>query len=510
MTERSETTGQPNKAIFGEIRSILRHSMVYGLGSLTSKAIGFLMIPIYTRYLSPSDYGVIELLDLIVAIAGLILYDLIIEAVFRFYYQYQTPKERLTVVSTALLTHITVSLVIAGFAYILVNQIAGLVIGSESYSEYLKVSLFSFFFMQLNAIPIGFLRVQQKSVAYISASLANLLIGLFMNVYLIVVLQWGVWGVLYSNLISNAAIASFLLPFTFRQIGTGFDWVKLREMLNYGAPLIPAGLGNFSLNFSNRIFLSRFVSLGDLGVFTLGSRFAFMISVLVIQPFLDIWDAKMFEVKDRQDAKKLYARVLTYSTFVTLMAALGLSVVIEDVLKILVPVEFQEAYKVVPILCLGYFFQTFYYSFYVGLLLTKKTYWIAVILGLTAFVNLVLNALWIPAYGMLGAAWAMAISYLFMSGLTYFLAMNIYWVQYEWRRIATMTVVAVGLYGVLSRVTLGNDLLSLFFKTLGTMTFPVLLYLLGFFDLEERSILKKVSTGLTEKLTGRAAPRLSS
>lgn len=486
--------------LFGEVKEILKHSTIYGLGNIASKAIGFVMIPIYTRFLTPSDYGIIELLDLIISILGLILYDLIIEAVFRFYYKYRDVADRQAVVSTALIMHIGISMIIAGIVYLLVDQITKVVIGPESYVKFLKLSLISFIFMQINAIPFGFLRVQQKSTLYISVSLTNLVIGLTLNILLIVEMQWGVWGVLYSNLISNGLAALILLPLTFRRIGIRFELHKMKEMFKYGVPLIPAGLSNFSLNFSNRIFLNRFVSLGEVGLFALGSRFGFMISVLIIQPFLDIWDAKMFEVADRQDAKKLYARILTYTVFVTMMAALILSVIIEDVMKIIVAEEFRAAHRVVPVISLGYLFQIFYYNFYARLLLTNRTHYVAGILGLSALVNIAVNWIWIPRYGMMGAAWAMAGSHLLVGFLTFLVASKVFPIDYEWRRIALMSIAAISIYIFLGRLDFDYAMVSLVLKGLGAGTFPFLLYFLGFFYDEEINFIKNIVGRASSKM----------
>ena len=487
--------------IFSEIGEIFKHSAVYGIGSIASKLIGFLMIPIYTRYLSPSDYGTIELLDLVVSISGLILYDLIIESVFRFYYKYQKQSDRNLVVSTAMITHIVVSLLMAGTALLFVDEISRIVIGSEKYSSYVTLSLLSFFFLQLNAIPLGLLRVQQKSVAYILASLSNLILGLSMNIFLIVFLQWGIWGVLCSNVISNGVISLFLVPWALKSVGVRFRIDRFKEMVQYGFPLIPAGLANFSLNFSNRFFLNRYISLGELGLFALGSRFSFMISVLIIQPFLDIWDAKMFQIQNRKDAKKLYAKVLTYSALVTLVACLGLSLTIDSVLKFLVAQEFRGASKVVPILAMGYFFQIFYYNFYVGLLINNKTHWLAGIMLVSALVNLILNAIWIPRFGMTGAAWAMAGSYLFMGTLTYFISSRIFRVDYEWKRILVMLMVAVVFYIGLGRIEIGNRMvMSLGLKVVGVGAFPVVLYFIGFFDTEEKNRMRRMGHQWTNRL----------
>jgi len=86
---------------FGEIKFLLKHSSIYGLGSIIGQAIGFLLLPLYTRYLTPADYGVMALIDVARWMVGLIISLGIINALSRFYYEYEEQQKRNLVISSA-------------------------------------------------------------------------------------------------------------------------------------------------------------------------------------------------------------------------------------------------------------------------------------------------------------------------------------------------------------------------------------------------------------------------
>ncbi|MGE5176185.1 MAG: lipopolysaccharide biosynthesis protein [Hyphomicrobiales bacterium] len=477
-------------SLFGELARILRHSSVYGLGSVSRKLIGFLMVPVYTRFLDPAAYGIVELLDLTLSIGGLVLYDLIIEALFRFYYLDEDPVRRRNLVSTALWTHVGLSVAAVGLTELFAGPVSRAVLGSTKYAPYLHVSLLTFVFMQINAIPLGYLRVRQRSTIYAAASLTSLVVGLTLNIVFIVIMHMGVWGVLYSNLAANALMAAWLLPMTARDVGFHWKPGAVTQMFRYGGPLIPAGIGNFSLNYSNRLFLNMYTALADVGLYALGAKFSFMMSVLIIQPFLNIWDAKMFEIADRSDAGTIYARVCTYSVFVTLFAALGLSLLIPDVLTWMVPPSFYPAAGIVPILSLGYVFQLLYYNFYVGLLIRNKTGKLAAVMVTCAVIGLALNRYLIQPFGLHGAAWSMCLSYVVLAGLCYAAAQATHRIPYEWSRLGKMAAIAAILFFVGRSIHGPAPWVGPACRIAALVLFPAFLFAIRFFQSDEIELLR--------------------
>src|SRR6185437_15619971 len=121
-----------------ELRKLLRHTTVFGLGAVLGKAVGFFMIPFYTHYLIPSEYGTLELLDLTTSVVGLILGAWVTGPVLRFYYDSDEQRERDRVISTALIGTILLAFCVACSGYLFARQISSLVLKSSALFFYIR------------------------------------------------------------------------------------------------------------------------------------------------------------------------------------------------------------------------------------------------------------------------------------------------------------------------------------------------------------------------------------
>lgn len=476
--------------MFDELKSLFKHSVIYSIGNIMSRAIGFLMIPVYTRYLTPADYGTVEILTLTSTILSLILAMGLSSSVMRFYFDCNKEHEKKEVVSTALIFSLSVALTAVIVLLAFSSELSLLMFNSPGFSLYFKLIILSMFFEISLGVPQIYLRILDKSVMFTVVSIIQLIIGLSLNIYFIVLLKMGVLGVLYSMLFSGLVISVLMITYTFKNVHFHFSLEKLRPMLAYSLPLIPAGLSMFALNSGDRFLLKYFCDLQEVGIYSLGYKFAMVLGMLIGQPFYQVWSPHMFSIAKTKDAPRTYSRIFTYFVFVLVFAGLGLSVLIKDILKIMVTPKFFEAYKVVPIVVIGYIFYQVYYLLPIGIHLEKKTKWLAAIVTFAASVNVVLNWFLIPRYGMMGAAWVTAVSFLCLPVTTYFISRRYYFIHYEFKRIALILFSAVTLYLFANSIDTRNVFLSIALKTGLVLLFPVVLYVVRFYHAEE---IRKIS-----------------
>src|SRR5262249_10247322 len=175
---------------------------------------------------------------------------------------------------------------------------------------------------------------------------------------------------------------------------------------SFGAPLILTSSAAFIINFSDRFFLRHFGTISDVGIYALGYKFGYMLSLLVVQPFDMIWQARLYEIRKLPDSGRVFARLFEYYSFFLIVSALALSICIREVVRVISAPQFHSAYKVVPVVALAYIFQGTNRFFLAGAYIAKKTMPLATVGIVCATVNLALNLALIPAFGMLGAAWS--------------------------------------------------------------------------------------------------------
>lgn len=477
--------------LLGELKSLTKHGAIYSFGGVVGKFVGFLMIPLYTHYLSPADYGTLELLDLSVALFGLAVMMWMNAAIIRYYYEYEDQKNRNEVISTVLISAAVLGALSASGGIVFAKQLSWLILKTSAYYKFFWLLSITFFFSTLNSVSFSYLRAKQRSGLVSLCGVMTMVISLSLNVYFIAFLKIGVIGILYSSLISTALSALTLAIVTVWEVNFGFSFEKLRALAVFGAPLVITSLAAFALNFSDRFFLERFSDVSSVGIYALGYKFAFMLSFLVVQPFDMIWSARMYEIAKKPNGDKLFAQIFRYYSLMLVAAALGISLIIRDVIGIIAAPTFREAYKIVPVVALAYVFQGSYRFMVGGIYVEKRTYSVGIISAASLALNLTLNYILIRRYGGMGAAWATAFSFLFMAGLSYLVSEKVHPVSYHLGAFFSSIGVAAALYWCAIKLTVPSLILSAGIKILIFMAFPIALYLIGFFKDDEIKKLKQ-------------------
>src|SRR5438874_977804 len=276
--------------MFARIIELLRHSAIYGLGSIAARIIGVLLLPLYTRYLSPSDYGLIETLVALSAVLTALVAQGMKSAFFRFYFDSTEPERRLLVVRTAFWYVLAASTVVLVAGIALAPPISWLLFGTHHHAG-LVIAAFIGLWAALNYEQMTSLfRVEQRSVAYVTATLANVAITIAATVLLVVVFDKGPLGVLVGNFIGTLIVYAALLTYSRRALGLQFDRRLYRAMNRFGLPLVPSAVALWLTNFSDRFFLIKLTDAHEVGLYSIGVRVASAL-VLLLAAFRLAWPA---------------------------------------------------------------------------------------------------------------------------------------------------------------------------------------------------------------------------
>ncbi len=478
-------------------RHIVTHSSIYIFGMLISKLVGFVMIPIYTRYLTPADYGVLELLTMTSDVIAMLVGAGLAHSVLRFYYNYDTKREKNEVVSTALITGLAVFVFVFGFLSLQSGFISRVVLGNGEPSAYFTIIFITMMLFAGVEIPLVFLRAKQRSIYFVMVNLVKLVIQLSLNIYFIVVLKMGIFGVLYSSLIATIIIGGFLTIKTFLEVGIHFSRPKLYEMLLYGYPLIFTSLGAFLLTYSDRYFLKYYTDLSEVGIYSLGYKFGMMVSILILAPFQQFWAAEMFAVAKRDDAAKVFRDFFTYTTFISILFCFGLSIYIPDAIRIIASQAYWRAFWLVPLISLAYLFIGMHGFVNCGMLITKKTRYLAYSTGYAVAANIALNFLLIPRWGGYGAAISTVISFGLRFITVYIYSQRLYPLKYEWKRITIALSLAAAMVALSFNIDFHSLSYNLTFESVLFIGYIMILYFGGWFKPEEKMLIRKAAKSPT-------------
>lgn len=420
--------------------NIFKHTAIYSIGRIVGKAVGFFMIPLYTHYLTPEDYGTFEMLSMLALVGGIMIQGGISSAIFKFWNSYNELAHQREVVSSIYFFVLLMSAAFSCIALFSSEFISYLLFGTKNANYYVQLMVLSFFFSTNTNVPETYLQVKKQSKLFAIISLLILIIGLGLNIYLVVIAKMGLKGILYSSIITRCIHASMLAMITLPEVKLGVDIAKIRNMLAFSLPLIPAEIGMFIFSFSDRLFLSHMASLRDVGIYSLGLKFSFMLSVLIIQPFMQVWEQVVYELRGKENAAYECGRVFTNLYLVVTIAALIMSVFIPEVVQVISSPQFHPAWKIVPVLSLGYVFRAIYYYYRTGLFYESKTSKLGRITFVSAALSLVLNLIFVPWFGALGASTAKLIAYIILALSTYISVRESFQIKLEIRKIIYITV----------------------------------------------------------------------
>jgi O-antigen/teichoic acid export membrane protein len=468
------------------LKELLRHSAIYGLGSIVARVLGVLLLPLYTRYLSPSDYGLIETLIALSAVLTALVAQGMKSAFFRFYFDSVEPERRHLVVRTAFWYVMVASTAVTVVGIALAPQISWLLFATHGHSG-LVIAAFVGFWAALNYEQMTSLfRVEQRSTAYVAATLANVAITIAATIVLVVVFDKGPLGVLVGNFTGTLIVYAALLVYSRRALGLQFDRSLYRAMNRFGLPLVPSAVALWLTNFSDRFFLIKLADAHEAGLYSIGVRVASAI-VLLLTAFRMAWPAFAYSIEDDREAQRTYSFVLTYVVFVCCWLALALGLLAPWIVKLITTKPFYPAENIVAPLAFGVAAFGAFVVVQIGTGRARQTRSNWLVTGAAAAVNVALNLALIPPYGRMGAAIASVVaSTLLFVGMAW-RAQRVFPVSYQWRRVATLALAAVGL------TVLGKVLDVPLPAALGlSAAFPLVLLFLGFYLPAERQRLRRL------------------
>ncbi|HJU35902.1 MAG TPA: oligosaccharide flippase family protein [Gaiellaceae bacterium] len=487
------------RPLVSQLLELSRHSAIYGIGGLMSRFLAVLMLPLYTTYVHAKDYGRIELLMATMAVAVVLIRGGANFGFIRFYFLDTEADYRRRLVRTVFWAQMTYSTLALALCVVFASPIAGLLgvryaphAGLQGSGTNLVIATAILLWANVNyAQMTNLFRAEKRSVAFALATVANILITVGFTVILVVVYHKGPLGIIAGNLSGTLVVYFVLLAYRREQLGLQFDPKLLRTMNRFGIPLMAAALAIWVTNFGDRLMLSKLLHGGyrltQLGQYSLAYKIGSAM-VLLFTAFQIAWPAFAYSIEDENEAKRAYSYVLTYLMYLAAWTAVGLSLFAPWLAHYLGRnPSYWPAAKAIPALA---FSNVFFAGFVVvtiatGRIRQTKFNWVAATAA--AILNFGLNLWLIPAYGMLGAAYATLAAYALLMAVRTWNAQRLYPVQYQWRRVAIILLAAGALTGAGESF---RHSLPLAFGL--TLAYPLLLAPLGFYLPAERKRLRRL------------------
>lgn len=472
-------------SLFDKIKETGKHGVVFGIGSTLQRAIAFVLIPVYTTRLTTSEYGILGLILITGEILGSIFRLGLLNAVIRSYYDYDNIQDRKVVISTAFFLTIFSCTILFLLGVFNVGKLSILILQNAKYTFLLFLLIIITALQIFKELPIAVIRAEKRSLLFIIVQISTTIIGIGLICYFVINRDFGVRGVLLGTAIMHLIAVLILYLCILKRITFSFSKIESLKMLKFGIPLIPASLAMFIFTSFNRYILERYSTLHEVGLYNLGFQFGMIINIMLVIPIAFVWPAMYLSVKEQRSANDFYSRVLTYTTFAGLFLFLGVSLLSREFIEIVSNKEYWGAYVVIPLIAISYTLLGIQSILNVGVGLKRKTKYIILYTFVGAVTNLVFSFLLIPKYGMMGAAYAILISFSVMLIMVYFINNRLYKIYYEWNRILKIVFASIFIFVLGYFLKIDHLFLSIAFKISIILTLPLILYFTGFYTYHE-------------------------
>lgn len=472
------SANRPNGSLSKELKTLGLGSFTFLIPSLLTRGLSFVLTPVYTRFMSPDEYGIVGLGTTLWSAIALLLGCGVPSAASRLYHTMPGDAARVRLGGASL-----GFLLVVPPALAMVVEILGSVFGlspfrSVPYSPFLRLVLWSSVLVCFQNLTLNMLMAREQHRLGASLNAFSVLATAGFTVLFVVELRRGAYGQLLALLLSNAAIAAWSVVMVWRLSPPVYDRRLLKELLAFGLPLVPHEMSKWLLAASDRVILERFVSAADLGRYSLGYSFGSAVGIFlnaVATAFFPIVNRKLAVGDPENDVPYLGSVVVIASTYVSLIAATAFP----PFIRLVTTNAYDGAGPVVPWVAIGFFFQALYLVWSQGTFFAKKTGAVAGVTFVGAIVNIGLNLVFIPRFGYIAAAVTTAIGYAVMAGLHGWLSRRVRPIPWEWGRYVRTAAAALVAYFFAVLPPARSDGVELALRLcIGAVAFPLLLVLL--------------------------------
>lgn len=431
-----------------KVKKLVHNSIIYNISGLIPIFVNILLVPIYTRILTPADYGIISIAEIITRIITVVLLMGVPSAIVRFYYDFRDRPNTLksylgAIISFMMLVGlgVTISLVLWGrplFNFIFQDA-------NQLFNPYIILAICTAFLLSILPLVVNLYRVLQQAIPVLIINLTHFVLASGLIIYFVVVQREGALGSLKASLIASLIMFIVLLPFLLKQIKINLTKKYILPSLRFGLPLVPHALALWLLVFFDRILIKYYLTLSDVGIYSLGYSASMIMSVIVIA-IQKAWEPFFLDRMSNNQDPILFAKLSTYYAFLIITIGLLGSMFSQELINLITGPDYRTAASVVPPIILAYIFHGFYLMSVTLLFYKKMTSRLPIFTLIAALVNIGLNLLLIPTLGIVGAAYATTVGYLVLFMITFIVAKRAYVIPYEYGKLLTIFATAIVIY----------------------------------------------------------------
>lgn len=423
--------------------SLLKNTIIYSLGRVLPQAVNFILLPIYSEYLSPTQYGIIESMVVFSTILTVIFSFATERSMFRIYYDYKDEKERKKFVgNTTILITISATFFL-GLIFLLHKPI------SKIYSEipfnpYFLYAILTAYATTFAYIPQTLFQVKEKAFAFFIISIIVFLLEILLTIHFVIIIKEEALGLLKAKLIANVLMLPLYLYIIKRESSFQIDRAIIKNIFLFSLPMMPILLTSWVMNMSNRIFIENYFTLQEVGIFSMASKLSSVVTILLGALFT-AYNPMFYRLASNEDqlmAKNKIQELNQLLVGAILMVSFVVVLFSKEVVFILNS-RYQEAVLYIPILVLANAVNYLAGIYSLMIYQNKKSGIIMYIYIIGAIFSIIFNYILVPQFGAFGASWVNVIASLMILLLSIHYAKKNYYIPLQYTYILLGIAISV-------------------------------------------------------------------
>ncbi|HTB99838.1 MAG TPA: oligosaccharide flippase family protein [Ferruginibacter sp.] len=418
---------------------VVNNTLIYSIGNLITALSAFILLPIYTKYLSIEDFGIVSSMQTLSAILVIIVSLALERSIFRIYYDYKSEDEKRRFLGTIFIGLLFIGVISVSILFLFKKYIDQ-IFPSVPFSPYYSYTILNTFILSIINFAQTISQVKQDAKRFIITSLALFFLTAFVNLFFIINRHQGAIGIITGSLIAGAIVVLFVLYYIVRGINFSFDISKFRAAIKFSLPMLPTLLSAWVMNVSDRVFIAHYFTQTDVGIYSLAYRIASLVTLassalfMAYNPiFYKVANDDQLSARERNDTIFRYNKIITITIGIIGILVLGAS----DIgIKIFFKKQFYSAYSYVPVFIIAFIVSQISGLLNLMLYQAKKTWQVTCAVIISAALNVILNYFFIPIFGVYFAVISTIFCNSFSFIILYYFTRKGYYIKLDWKSLS--------------------------------------------------------------------------
>uniref|UniRef100_A0A7V3J934 Polysaccharide biosynthesis protein C-terminal domain-containing protein n=1 Tax=candidate division CPR3 bacterium TaxID=2268181 RepID=A0A7V3J934_UNCC3 len=422
---------------------LVKNTFIYTLGNIIPQAVNFLLLPIYTRFLSPNDYGIVSSMTILITILAIVFTLCLERSIFRLYFDYKDEQGKRDYLGTIVVSIIINSLIcmLLIFAF---RNIFGKIFSAIPFYPFYVYAVLTCFFMVIGYPPMIVFQVKEKAGSFIALVLSKFFLMVLLNIWFVCFLRAGAAGQLQAGLLANLFFLPVNLYIVARVINFHFAFDILKNSLAFSLPMVPSLVTAWILDMSNQVFIAKYLSMADVGIYSLGLKMA-LVGLIVVSGFDSAYSPYFFRLANEDDqanSKVTLQKVNNKYAMMLLLLAFSIAFFSREAVILMGP-KYARSYVITRIVAFAYLFSGLGGLASRSILQEKRVIENMFISIGSAALSIILNIMLIPRIGIYGAALSSLLTFIVGFVIQYQYSRYCYFIPLNFRRLGAYLLTAV-------------------------------------------------------------------